>query len=50
MQRLTPEEEGAICRIIQQMHLRGWPIGICSLECFARQLLEQKGDFKSVGK
>ena len=49
MQRLTLEEEGAICRVLQQMHLWGWPIGIHGLECFARQLLEQKGDFKPLG-
>ena len=49
MQRLTQEEEGAIHRVLQQMHLWGWPIGIHGLECFARQLLEQKGDFKPLG-
>ena len=49
IQRLTPEEEGAIYRIIQQIHLWGWPIGICGLECFVRQLLDQKGDFKPLG-
>jgi len=35
MQRLTVEEEGALCRVLQQMHLYGWPIGITGLECFA---------------
>jgi hypothetical protein len=49
MQRLTPEQEASICRIIQQMHLWGCPIGIASLECFAQQLLAQKGDFEPLG-
>ena len=49
MQRLTLEEESSICRIIQQMHLWGWPIGIAGLECFARQLLAQKGDLEPLG-
>ena len=48
MQRLTVEEEGALCRILQQMHLQGQLIGITSLECFAQQLLQQKGDFEPL--
>ena len=50
MQRLTPEEEGSICRVIQQMHLWGWPIGISGLESLVRQLLDQKGDSEPLSK
>ena len=49
MQCLTPEEEGAICRVLQQMHAWGWPIGIAGLESFTQQLLQQKGDFEPLG-
>ena len=49
MQRLTLEEEGAICRVLQQMDAWGWPIGISGLESLAKQLLEQKGDFNPLG-
>lgn len=50
MQRLTPEEEGAISRVVQQLCLWGWPITIQGLESLARQLLDQKGDYKPLGK
>ena len=50
MQRFTPEKEGSICRVIQQMHLQGWPIGISGLEALVQQLLDQKGDSEPLGK
>ena len=50
MQRLTPEEEGAISRAVQQLCLWGWPITIQGLESLARQLLDQKGDYNTLGK
>jgi hypothetical protein len=50
MQRLTPEEEGAIERTVQQLSLWGWPITIQGLEALARELLEKKGDLEPLGK
>ena len=50
MQRLTPEEESAIERTIQQLFLWGWPMTIKGLEALARQLLDHKGDFQPLGK
>jgi helix-turn-helix, Psq domain len=50
MQRLTPEEEGALCRALLQMHAWGWPIGVHGLESFAQQLLQKKGDFEPLGR
>lgn len=32
MQLLTPKEEGDIYRVVQNMHLWGWPIEILGLE------------------
>ena len=49
MQRLTPEEEDAIVRTIQQLSLWGWPLTIEGLKALATQLLLQKGDNDPLG-
>jgi DDE superfamily endonuclease/helix-turn-helix, Psq domain len=50
LQRLSPEEEGAIERTILQMSVWGWPMTITSLEALARELLDKKGDFEPLGQ
>jgi len=48
-QRLSPEEEAAICNWILRLQAWGWPPRVEQVRSIAKELLVKKSDNKSVG-
>ena len=48
-QRLTPAEEVAVVKAVQQMVIWGWPLTINALETLTTSLLVKKGDLQPLG-